>query len=71
MSDSPLLTHARRPPRVAELVEREAKIADPIAVNLAHLYDPVIRKAKKREIIPIEGVMVRDWEPHTGGCGAA
>jgi hypothetical protein len=64
MSDSPLLTYAADHRALLELVEREAQIPDPIAVNLAHLYDPVIRKAKKREIIPIEGVMVRDWEPH-------
>ena len=51
MSESPLLTYAADHRALLELVEREAKIADPIAINLAHLYDAVIRKSKKREII--------------------
>jgi cell division protease FtsH len=48
-----------------DLVARQAGFADPVAVDLDDFYLPLVKAAKRREMQPIEGVLVRDWDPDT------
>ncbi len=41
----------------------QAGLVDPIPVNLDEFYAPLVQKARKREVLPIDGVLVRDWDP--------
>src|SRR5262245_52506497 len=49
---------------VLDLVARQAGFRDPVAVHLDQFYDALIRNARRGEILPIEGVLVRDWHPN-------
>jgi cell division protease FtsH len=42
---------------------RVAGFADPIVVNLADFYAPLLRQARRGPLLPIDGVLVRDWDP--------
>lgn len=46
-----------------EVVRREAKFDDPVVVILDEFADPVLKAARKGPMLPIDGVMVRDWDP--------
>jgi hypothetical protein len=46
-----------------EQAGRAARLADPVAIELAEFYLPVIKAARRRELLPIDGVLVRDWDP--------
>jgi cell division protease FtsH len=46
-----------------EAVVRKTGFTDPIVVNLDEFYVPVLRAARKGELVPIDGVLVRDWDP--------
>jgi hypothetical protein len=46
-----------------ETVARQAGFASPLAVNLDEFYVPLTKAARKGEILPIDGVLVRDWDP--------
>lgn len=48
------------------LLDQAARVAgfsDPVAVQLDQFYAPLIRASRRREIVPIDGVLVRDWDP--------
>ncbi len=40
-----------------------AGLSDPVAVELAEFYLPVIKAARRGPLVPIDGVLVRDWDP--------
>ena len=44
-------------------VAKSAGLEDPVVVDLDEFYEPVLRHAQKRGILPIEGVLIRDWDP--------
>jgi hypothetical protein len=46
-----------------DVVARQAGFANPIALDLDEFYLPLVKAAKRRTILPIEGVLVRDWDP--------
>jgi hypothetical protein len=46
-----------------EVAARVAGFADPIVVNLADFYAPLLRQARRGPLLPIDGVLVRDWDP--------
>jgi hypothetical protein len=46
-----------------EAAAREGGFADPVVVNLADFYAPLLRRAHKGELRPLDGVLVRDWDP--------
>jgi hypothetical protein len=46
-----------------DVVRREAGMADPVAIDLDDFTTPLMRAAKKGELLPISGVLVRDWDP--------
>ena len=37
--------------------------SSPIAIDLDEFHAPLVMAAKRREIAPIDGVLVRDWDP--------
>src|SRR5260370_12419636 len=49
--------------RLLDLVARRAGFASPIAVDLDEFYEPLMRHARKGDFLPIDGVLVRDWDP--------
>jgi hypothetical protein len=46
-----------------EQVSRAAGFEDPVTVDLDEFYEPLLRRSRKVALIPIEGVLVRDWDP--------
>jgi hypothetical protein len=46
-----------------DAVTRAAGIVDPVAIDLDEFHDPLFRKARKGPIVPLDGTLVRDWDP--------
>jgi hypothetical protein len=46
-----------------QVVARQAGLANPVAVDLDEFYLPLVKAARRGELLPIEGVLVRDWAP--------
>jgi hypothetical protein len=46
-----------------ELVARQAGFTEPVALQLDEFYAPLLKAARKGELLPIDGVLVRDWDP--------
>jgi cell division protease FtsH len=46
-----------------DLAARQAGFTDPVAVDLDEFYEPLMRLARKGELLPVDGVFVRDWDP--------
>jgi cell division protease FtsH len=46
-----------------EQVAQCAGLEDPVVIDLDEFYEPLLRHAKKVGLHPIEGVLVRDWDP--------
>jgi hypothetical protein len=44
-------------------VARSAGFEDPVVIDLDEFYEPVLRHARKKALVPIEGVLIRDWDP--------
>jgi hypothetical protein len=42
---------------------KEAGFTDPLVVHLADFYAPLLRRARRGALLPIDGVLVRDWDP--------
>jgi hypothetical protein len=42
---------------------RAAGLADPVAVDPDVFGEPLLRKARRGPLLPIDGVLVRDWDP--------
>lgn len=45
------------------VVGRAANMKDPVAVDLDDFSVPLLKVARKGDILPIDGVLVRDWDP--------
>src|SRR5262249_17964019 len=60
---SPLEQFAADHRYLLNLVARQAGFADPVAINLHVFHEPLMRHARKGEVLPIDGVLVRDWNP--------
>jgi hypothetical protein len=43
---------------------RAAGISDPVAVDPDEFYEPLIKASRRGELIPVDGVLVRDWDPN-------
>jgi len=48
-----------------DLVARQAGFSDPIALDLDDFYLPWSRKRNAANCLPIEGILIRDWDPDT------
>jgi hypothetical protein len=46
-----------------EIVSQQAGLAEPVAVELDEFYVPLLKAARKGDLLPIDGVLVRDWDP--------
>src|SRR5262249_12566845 len=46
-----------------EVVARQAGFTAPVAIDLDEFYDPLLKSSRKGELLPIDGVLVRDWDP--------
>src|SRR5436853_625352 len=40
-----------------------AGFADPVAIDLDEFRTPLVKKARKGVLLPVDGVLVRDWNP--------
>lgn len=49
--------------RLVDQVSRLAGLEDPVVVDFDEFYEPLLRQARKGAVLPIEGVLVRDWDP--------
>lgn len=47
--------------RLLDLAAQQAGLCNPIAVSLGDLQVSLLKKARKGELLPIDGVMIRDW----------
>jgi hypothetical protein len=46
-----------------EQAARAAGLSDPVAVDMDEFYAPLVKAALRRELVGIDGVLVRDWDP--------
>ena len=46
-----------------DVVARQAGFSAPVAIDLDEFYTPLLKAARKGEILPLDGVLVRDWDP--------
>ncbi len=46
-----------------ETVGRQVGFESPMAVDMDEFYTPLIKAARRGPLMPIEGVLVRDWDP--------
>ncbi len=44
-------------------VAEAAGLTDPVAVDLDDFFNPVLGRAKRGPVIPLDGVLIRDWDP--------
>jgi hypothetical protein len=61
--DTPLKQYAADHRRLLEAAARHAGFADPVAIDLDDYHEPLVRAARKADLIPVDGVLVRDWDP--------
>jgi hypothetical protein len=60
---TPLKQYAADHRYLLELVGRQAGFASPVAIDLDEFAVPILKAARKGELLPIGGVLVRDWDP--------
>jgi hypothetical protein len=46
-----------------EMVKQQAGMADPVAIDLDEFYTPLLKASRKGPLVPIDGVLIRDWDP--------
>jgi cell division protease FtsH len=46
-----------------EVIAREAGFEAPVAIDLDEFHAPLLKAARKGALVPIDGVLVRDWDP--------
>lgn len=59
----PLQQYASDHRYLLETVAREAGFTSPVAIDLDDFTAPLLKSARKGELLPIDGVLVRDWDP--------
>ena len=60
---SPLKQYAADHRYRLDAAGRQAGLSCPVALDLDEFREPLLKAARKREILPIDGVLVRDWDP--------
>jgi hypothetical protein len=60
---SPLEYYTADHRHLLDLIGRETGITDPLAVDLDEFETPVLKAARKGALLPVDGVLVRDWDP--------
>jgi adenylate kinase family enzyme len=46
-----------------DMVAHQAGMASPVAIDLDEFATPLLMKARRGAVLPIDGVLVRDWDP--------
>src|SRR5262249_57349764 len=46
-----------------ETVARQAGFTSPVAVDMDEFYTPLVKAARRGPLLPVDGVLVRDWDP--------
>ncbi len=46
-----------------DVAARQAGFTAPMAVDMDEFYTPVVKAARRGALLPIDGVLVRDWDP--------
>jgi hypothetical protein len=52
------------------VVSRQTGMAQPVVLDLDEFEAPLLKAARKREMLPIDGVLVRDWDPSSRSTDA-
>jgi hypothetical protein len=60
---TPLQQYAADHRRLLEAAGRAAGFADPVAVELDEFETPLLKAARRGPPLPLDGVLVRDWDP--------
>lgn len=61
--DTPLRDYAADHRYLLECVAQQAGFAQPVAIDMDEFYLPLVKNAIRRDILPVDGVLVRDWDP--------
>jgi cell division protease FtsH len=61
--DSPIKQYGADHRYLLDVLCREVGFSRPVALDLDEFYAPLVKAAKRRQLLPIEGVLVRDWDP--------
>jgi cell division protease FtsH len=61
--DSPLKQYAADHRYLLEAAARHAGFANPVALDLDEFYIPLVKSARRGPVVPLDGVLVRDWDP--------
>jgi hypothetical protein len=60
---TPLEQYAADHRRLLQAAGRQAGFADPVAVELDEFETPLLKAARRGPPLPLDGVLVRDWDP--------
>ncbi len=64
MKKTPLRHFASDHRHLLKVAAQAAGFAEPVAVDLDEFYTPIVQEARKGPLLPIDGVLVRDWDPN-------
>ncbi len=45
------------------VIARQAGFAAPVAIDLDEFLEPLLKVARRGDVVPLDGVLVRDWDP--------
>lgn len=68
-SPTPLQSYIADHRFVLAEVARAAGFRDPVAIDLSDFATPLIRRSRRGPILPLGGVLVRDWDPDSRKLG--
>jgi hypothetical protein len=60
---TPLQQYAADHRLLLEAAARHMRFADPVAIYLDEFMVPLLKASRRGEIFPLEGVLIRDWDP--------
>jgi cell division protease FtsH len=46
-----------------DVLRRDVGFANPVAIDVDEFYAPLLKASKKGAMLPVDGVLVRDWDP--------
>jgi hypothetical protein len=60
---TPLQQYAADHRFLLEAAGKALGLSDPVAVDMDEFYVPLVKAARRGPLLPLEGVLVRDWDP--------
>ncbi len=61
--DTPLRQYAADHRFLLDCVRQQVGLPNPIAIDMDEFYLPLVKASVRRELLPLDGVLVRDWDP--------